>query len=95
LTIRQNLGVSSTLSFSSGPIWQIALFTGMDRILDYAPPAGWDGPAPLNRRVRIPLGKRSVVGWVAGTAMHSTLAPISCAPVRWSWIPIRSWTRQA
>ncbi len=80
MTLRQNLGAPPTLSFPAEPIWQIALFTGVDRILDYAPPEGWDGPAPLNRRVRIPLGKRSVVGWVAGAAAHSTLAPHQLRP---------------
>lgn len=60
--------------YCAEPIWQIALLNGVDRLLDYAPLAGWEGPPPLHRRVRVPLGKRSAIGWVTGTAAHSAVA---------------------
>ena len=49
-----------------GPVAQVALEQGADRVFDYAIPARLDGRVHVGMRVRIPLGRnnRPVRGWV-------------------------------
>ncbi|GMV68911.1 MAG: hypothetical protein AMXMBFR76_13500 [Pseudomonadota bacterium] len=56
-------------------VWQIVLLGGLDRVLDYLPPADWRGPAPLHCRVQVPLGRREVAGWVIGASTRTDVLP--------------------
>lgn len=64
-------GSAETLS----AIWQVVLLGGLDRVLDYLPPPGWRGPAPLHCRVQVPLGKREATGWVIGASTQTRVPP--------------------
>jgi primosomal protein N' (replication factor Y) (superfamily II helicase) len=60
-------------------ILQVALDTPLRRIFDYLPPAGLLdnalAPARLGVRVRVPFGRRQLIGILVGIAAESTLAP--------------------
>ena len=51
---------------ASGPVAQVALEQGVDRVLDYIIPAKFAGRIQIGMRVRVPLGRgnRAVRGWV-------------------------------
>ncbi len=57
-------------------ILQIALDTPLRRIFDYRPPAHWQGMAapPLGVRVRVPFGRRQLIGILVGVAGESAVA---------------------
>jgi primosomal protein N' (replication factor Y) (superfamily II helicase) len=57
-------------------ILQIALDTPLRRIFDYRPPAHLQGMAapPLGVRVRVPFGRRQLIGILAGVAGESAVA---------------------
>jgi primosomal protein N' (replication factor Y) len=57
-------------------ILQIALDTPLRREFDYLPPIGAFGTAPeLGVRVRVPFGRRQLIGVLVGIARESSLAP--------------------
>ncbi len=64
----------ASTSTPTPPILKVVLDTRLRQAFDYLPPAGWSGPtiAP-GMRVRIPLGRRRVVGFVATLAETSQL----------------------
>ncbi|MGC2029663.1 MAG: primosomal protein N' [Steroidobacteraceae bacterium] len=57
-------------------ILQIALDTPLRRIFDYRPPAHLEGMAapPLGVRVRVPFGRRQLIGVLVGVAGESAVA---------------------
>ena len=57
-------------------ILQIALDTPLRRIFDYRPPAHLQGMAapPLGVRVRVPFGRRQLIGILVGVAGESAVA---------------------
>ena len=61
-------------------ILRVAVDAPLDRLFDYLPPAGGDPPAP-GARVRVPFGRRRVVGLVAETAPSSELPAERLKPV--------------
>jgi primosomal protein N' (replication factor Y) (superfamily II helicase) len=61
-------------------IFQIALDTPLRRVFDYRAPATPSGAAPeeaprLGTRVRVPFGRRQMVGILVGIAAQSSIAP--------------------
>ncbi|MEP6884080.1 MAG: primosomal protein N' [Gammaproteobacteria bacterium] len=59
-------------------ILQIALDTPLRRVFDYRPPAafagiGTNGAPPLGVRVRVPFGRRQLIGILVGIAEESTI----------------------
>src|ERR1700676_190166 len=56
-------------------ILQIALDTPLRRVFDYRPPAHFEGPgAPaLGVRVRVPFGRRQLIGILVGVACESAV----------------------
>src|SRR3984957_4640951 len=67
----------STRFVHKGPmILQIALDTPLRRTFDYRPPALWQGMAapPLGGRVRVPFGRRQLIGILVGVAGESAVA---------------------
>jgi primosomal protein N' (replication factor Y) len=56
-------------------ILQIALDTPLRRVFDYRPPAHFDGPGapPLGVRVRVPFGRRQLIGILVGVACESAV----------------------
>src|ERR1700722_13089073 len=67
----------STRFVDKGPmILQIALDTPLRRIFDYRPPAHLQGMAapPLGVRVRVPFGRRQLIGVLVGVADESAVA---------------------
>jgi primosomal protein N' (replication factor Y) len=60
---------------ADGPVAQVVLEQGLDRVLDYAIPKRLVGRVHAGMRVRIPLGRgnRAVRGWVAGLRDKSEL----------------------
>src|SRR5450631_2873762 len=56
-------------------ILQIALDTPLRRVFDYRPPAHFDGPGapPLGVRVRVPFGRRQLIGILVGVARESAV----------------------
>jgi primosomal protein N' (replication factor Y) len=60
-------------------ILQIALDTPLRRVFDYRPPAGFSGAGPdgaprLGVRVRVPFGRRQLIGILVGVASESSVA---------------------
>lgn len=51
----------------SPTVWRIALPVPLPRLFDYLPPAGDAGGDPVGARVRVPFGRRELVGLVAET----------------------------
>jgi primosomal protein N' (replication factor Y) len=64
-----------------GPVYQVALPLPLPHLFDYLPDAGAAAADATGSRVRVPLGKRSLVGIVAGVApgeeAGASLRPIS------------------
>ena len=57
-------------------ILQIALDTPLRRVFDYLPPRNETIAAPpLGVRVKVPFGRRQLVGVLVGTAAHSAIPP--------------------
>src|SRR6202051_5045469 len=56
-------------------ILQIALDTPLRRVFDYRPPAHFEGPGapPLGVRVRVPFGRRQLIGILVGVASESAV----------------------
>jgi primosomal protein N' (replication factor Y) len=59
-------------------ILQIALDTPLRRVFDYRPPAGFagsggDGTPPLGVRVRVPFGRRQLIGVLVGIIAESVI----------------------
>src|ERR1700688_575724 len=56
-------------------ILQIALDTPLRRVFDYRPPAHFEGPGapPLGVRVRVPFGRRQLIGILVGIACESAV----------------------
>jgi primosomal protein N' (replication factor Y) len=59
-------------------ILQIALDTPLRRVFDYRPPAAWAGIGPngapqLGVRVRVPFGRRQLIGVLVGIAAESVI----------------------
>ena len=59
-------------------ILQIALDTPMRRVFDYRPPAGFvgsgaNGTPPLGVRVRVPFGRRQLIGVLVGITGESVI----------------------
>jgi len=62
-------------------IWQVAIDTPLRRVFDYLPPADFanslQAPAPAPERgvrVRVPFGRRQLVGILVGTSEASAIA---------------------
>ncbi|MEE4186624.1 MAG: DEAD/DEAH box helicase, partial [Gammaproteobacteria bacterium] len=55
------------------PIIKVAINTPVDRLFDYRHPATHAGPVAPGMRVRVPFGRRTVVGVIAGTAAESDI----------------------
>ncbi len=55
-------------------ILQVALDTPLRREFDYLPPVGLGEPPKLGVRVRVPFGRRQLIGVLVGVARESTLA---------------------
>jgi primosomal protein N' (replication factor Y) len=63
-------------------ILQVALDTPLRREFDYLPPSGERGEAPkLGVRVRVPFGRRQLIGVLVGVARESSLAAAKLKPV--------------
>src|ERR1700676_422037 len=61
---------------TKGPmILQIALDTPLRRVFDYRPPAHFEAPGapPLGVRVRVPFGRRQLIGILVGVACESAV----------------------
>jgi primosomal protein N' (replication factor Y) len=56
-------------------ILQVALDTPLRRVFDYLPPAALESPPPAGVRVRVPFGRRQLIGILVGTAAESLLPP--------------------
>ena len=56
-------------------ILQIALDTPLRRVFDYRPPADNRMPPPLGVRVRVPFGRRQLIGVLVGIAQNSPIPP--------------------
>ena len=65
---------------SAAPILQVALDTPLRRLFDYRCPD--DTPVPIGCRVRVPFGRRQLVGLVVGHATQSSLPDDKLKPVR-------------
>lgn len=57
--------MSEASFFPPAGVWRIALPVPLPRLFDYLPPAGDDAGDPVGARVRVPFGRRELVGWVA------------------------------
>jgi primosomal protein N' (replication factor Y) len=63
-------------------ILQVALPTPLSGSFDYLPPRRHrDAPVPLGTRVRVPFGRREVVGVVVGLSATSRVAPDRLRPI--------------
>src|SRR5450631_2094353 len=59
----------------SSLILQIALDTPLRRVFDYRPPTDTRAPPPLGVRVRVPFGRRQLIGILVGIAQESPIPP--------------------
>jgi len=58
--------MSEASFFPPASVWRIALPVPLPRLFDYLPPAeAGDAGDPVGARVRVPFGRRELVGWVA------------------------------
>jgi primosomal protein N' (replication factor Y) len=64
-------------------LFRVALDTPLRRLFDYLPPPARDGAAPLEAgmRVRVPFGRRRLIGMVLGGADSSDLPPERLKPI--------------
>jgi primosomal protein N' (replication factor Y) len=63
-------------------ILQIALDTPLRRVFDYLPPGGADAQAPrAGVRVRVPFGRRQLIGILVGTAQDSSVPIAKLRPI--------------
>jgi primosomal protein N' (replication factor Y) len=61
---------------SAALILQVALDTPLRRVFDYLPPESWDGEAPKpGVRVRVPFGRRRLIGILVATPAESGVPP--------------------
>jgi primosomal protein N' (replication factor Y) len=57
---------------SAAPILRVALDTPLRRLFDYRAPAGWQGHHIVaGQRVRVPFGRRELIGLIVETAVSS------------------------
>lgn len=56
-------------------IWRIAVPTPLRSLFDYLPPAAYTGVATPGLRVRVPWGRRALVGVLIEGVEHSNVAP--------------------
>ena len=61
-------------------VLRVALDTPLRRLFDYLPPASGD-PVRAGARVRVPFGRRRLVGLVMATAARSDIAPERLKPI--------------
>ncbi len=54
-------------------VWRVALPVAGSEVYDYRPPAGWSGAAPLGHALRVPFGRRELVGIVMDSAADSAV----------------------
>jgi primosomal protein N' (replication factor Y) (superfamily II helicase) len=63
--------------WTKGPmILQIALDTPLRRVFDYLPPPGAVQPPRLGVRVRVPFGRRRLIGILVGVVSETGVAPL-------------------
>jgi primosomal protein N' (replication factor Y) len=64
-------------------LFRVALDTPLRRLFDYLPPPAREGAAPLEAgmRVRVPFGRRRLIGMVLGGADSSDLPPERLKPI--------------
>src|SRR5688572_13925342 len=77
-SIRQKVRKTPTGSHMSTPVLRIALDMPLRRLFDYLPPSAAVGPG---QRVRVPFGRRSLVGLVVEQAAGSDLPADRLKPV--------------
>jgi len=62
-------------------VLRVAIDSPMRQVFDYLPPKGGRSDLPPGGRVRVPFGRRQVIGFVVGTAAQSELPLARLKPV--------------